>query len=79
MRRLAIYEDRKPELDLLHLRLIHNGEGGIDVIVCRKDGTAVSGGYLLRLSEQGVYRHTSVNRSLGFPLNDAGRLKLHEE
>ena len=58
------------------LGLRHDEDGGVDLVVLDNDGEIFPSGYLLNISQEGIYRVPNINPCLKFGLDGSGRVAL---
>lgn len=69
--------EEKDSPTTVHLVLKRAGST-TDVFARREDGGNIEDGYLAAFSCMGLTRKRNINPDLGFPLDEHGRIKLHE-
>lgn len=61
----------------VNLKLRENDDGSVTVIAVNECGNPIAGGCLVKFKTSGyIYREPYVTDTLGFRLNDAGKLRL---
>ena len=75
--RLEVFKEPDPEESVLRVRLVQDGE---DATLRAVDeyGRRLPGGNLFTLFLDGIARCVSVDKSIGFPLDDRGRVIIRD-
>jgi len=75
MKCLGIYgEKKKEEEKTFEVRITQDYDGSFIISCVDNNGEVLDGGYLARISKDGIRRYTSVNDEFGFRLNEDGQL-----
>ena len=74
--KLCIFNELEKAEPVLFLKL-ENFLGDLHLVVCDTSGITITGGNILRISDEGMLmRFPNVNKKLGFQLDEDGRIKL---
>lgn len=73
-----VWTEKSDKPKTIYLKLQENERGEIELITIDEYNISVIAGYILRITENGIYRYQCLSPDIGFQLDSQSRIRLDE-